>query len=157
MSFGVEDTSFQVWAGQELIRTTHLPIVFVKPSKRSGDFIGGSSKEFRFIPIAAKYHQKLIRHVSGLIPAFETQLFQFPSVDHDDMIDAEVIAISLLTKHSEGELSALTSLIEQEPIIKPNLGTNTCGNCRWFKNNFCELRRFKTSEHEPECSSWQTQ
>lgn len=153
-ALGVEDTTFQVWAGQELIRKTDLPVILVKPSKKSVDFIGGSSKEYRFIPIAAKYNQKLIRHAPGLHPAFENQLFQFPLVEHDDMIDAEVIAVSLLMRPAPSG-TIIASGIESSPIEESI--SNTCGGCRFFQDNFCSARHFTTGKHEPSCPSFQPQ
>jgi phage terminase large subunit-like protein len=150
---GVEDTTFQVWAGQELVRTTSLPIKFVRPSKKSGDFIGGSSKEYRFVPVAAKYHAKLIRHLSTLPPAFENQLFQFPAVDHDDMVDALVIAVSLITK----EQDTIGAFADADTMVSPiGLDTTkmTCGTCSWFNAGHCDLRRFTTHETELGCPEW---
>ena len=84
---GIENVAYQAAAIQELLRTTTLNIVEVKPDK---------DKVTRFQPLAARYERGLVYHSKHLIPEFENELLSFPEAEHDDMCDACSYAYSLL-------------------------------------------------------------
>lgn len=83
----VEAVQYQLAAVQELMRTSSLPVVAVKPDK---------DKASRLIPLAARYEQGFIHHApannANGIKQLEDELVSFPSGAHDDMVDALVYA-----------------------------------------------------------------
>lgn len=82
-SIAIESVQYQAAAVQELLRTTTLPVVGVRPDR---------DKVARFQPLAARYEQGLIHHAPDLPPEFERELLSFPVGTHDDMVDACVYA-----------------------------------------------------------------
>ena len=83
---GMENVAYQKVAIEEMIRTTNLPIVSIKPE---GD------KQLRFMPLLARYEQGLVYHNRNLIKAFEDELLSFPESAHDDMVDAASYAFMM--------------------------------------------------------------
>lgn len=81
----VEQVQFQAAVVQELMRKTNLPIKGFKPDR---------DKVTRFYPLLARYEQGLVYHMRGLLSEFEHELLAFgmKSTDHDDMVDALVMA-----------------------------------------------------------------
>lgn len=83
----VEAVQYQLAAVQELMRTTALPVVPVKPDK---------DKAARLTPLAARYEQGMVRHApshgGNAIKALEDELTAFPNGAHDDLVDALVYA-----------------------------------------------------------------
>ena len=78
-SIAIEQVQFQAAVIQELLRTTKLPVLGVKPDR---------DKVTRFQPLEARYQQGLVTHVPGLPAEFEDELLAFPVGRHDDMVDA---------------------------------------------------------------------
>lgn len=78
-SIAIEQVQYQAAVIQELLRTTRLPVVGVKPDR---------DKVTRFQPLEARYQQGLIVHATGLSSDFEDELLTFPIGTHDDMVDA---------------------------------------------------------------------
>ena len=81
----IEDVQYQSAVVQELLRTTTLPVRGVRPDR---------DKLSRFLPLAARYEQGLVRHASGLPPLFEREVCAFPSGEHDDLVDAAAYAFA---------------------------------------------------------------
>lgn len=78
-SIAIEQVQYQAAVIQELLRTTTLPVLGVKPDK---------DKVTRFQPLEARYQQGLVTHAPDLPPEFEDELLTFPVGKHDDMVDA---------------------------------------------------------------------
>jgi len=79
----VEQVQFQAAVVSELLRTTELPVVGIRPDK---------DKVTRFTGIQARFEQGLVRLTPDLPPEFTRELLGFPVADHDDMVDALVYA-----------------------------------------------------------------
>ena len=79
----VEQVQFQAAVVTELLRTTDLPVVGVRPDK---------DKVTRFTGIQARFEQGLVTLAPDLPPDFSRELLGFPVADHDDMVDALVYA-----------------------------------------------------------------
>lgn len=79
----IEAVQYQLAAVQELMRTTTLPIVAVKPDK---------DKAARLTPLASRYEQGFICHApansGNNIKQLEDELVAFPNGAHDDLVDA---------------------------------------------------------------------
>jgi predicted phage terminase large subunit-like protein len=75
----IETVQYQAAVVQELLRTTSLPVKGVKPDR---------DKQTRFLPLQARYEQRLVWHAEGLTPDFERELLAFPLGQHDDFVDA---------------------------------------------------------------------
>jgi predicted phage terminase large subunit-like protein len=79
----VEQVAYQASVIQELLRTTSLPVVGVRPDR---------DKVTRFLPLQARYEQGLILHAPGLSEDYTRELLGFPVGEHDDLVDAAVYA-----------------------------------------------------------------
>lgn len=79
----VEQVAYQAAVIQELLRTTELPVIGVRPDR---------DKVTRFLPLQARYEQGLILHAPDLSEAYTRELLGFPVGEHDDLIDAAVYA-----------------------------------------------------------------
>ena len=79
----IESVQYQIAVVQELLRKTSLPVKAVKPDR---------DKVARFQSLQARYEQGLVTHVRTLPQDFERELLDFPSGEHDDMVDALVYA-----------------------------------------------------------------
>lgn len=89
----IEAVQYQAAVVQELLRTTRLPVRGVKPDK---------DKLTRFLPLAARYEQGLVKHAPGLPGWFEDELLAFPVGEHDDAADAAAYAWQALGMASGG-------------------------------------------------------
>ena len=75
---------------QELLRTTALPVVGVRPDR---------DKLTRFAPLLTRYEQYRVRHDPARVPAwFRDELLAFPEGRNDDGVDAASLAWSLLAQ-----------------------------------------------------------
>lgn len=83
----IEQVQYQAAVVQELNRTTTLPIRGVRPDK---------DKLTRFLPLAARYEQGLVKHAPGLPGWFEDELLSFPVGEFDDLADAAAYAFAAL-------------------------------------------------------------
>lgn len=83
----IEQVQYQAAVVQELLRTTTLPAMGVRPDK---------DKLTRFLPLLARYEQGLIFHAPSLPSWFEEELLTFPMGEHDDGIDAASMAFDAL-------------------------------------------------------------
>lgn len=79
----IEQVQYQAAVIQELLRTTDLPVVGVKPDK---------DKVTRFMPIETRYEQNMVLHHRSLPHWFEDEVLSFPIGHHDDSVDALVYA-----------------------------------------------------------------
>lgn len=83
----IESVQYQLAAVQELMRTSTLPVVAVRPDK---------DKASRLMPLAARYEQGFIAHApansGNAIKQLEDELTAFPNGAHDDLVDALVYA-----------------------------------------------------------------
>jgi len=79
----VEQVQFQAAVVTELLRTTDLPVVGVRPDK---------DKVTRFTGIQARFEQGMVNLAPDLPGDFTRELLGFPVADHDDMVDALVYA-----------------------------------------------------------------
>lgn len=89
----IEQVQYQAAVVQELNRTTRLPVRGVRPDK---------DKLTRFLPLAARYEQGLVKHAPGLPGWFEDELLAFPVGEHDDAADAAAYAWQALGMASGG-------------------------------------------------------
>lgn len=98
----IESVQYQLAAVQELMRTTHLPVVAVKPDK---------DKASRLMPLAARYEQGFVRHspanANNAIKQLEDELVAFPNAAHDDLVDALVYAWIAATRGGNSLPSAM--------------------------------------------------
>ncbi|CAB4141465.1 Archaeophage PsiM2, terminase large subunit [uncultured Caudovirales phage] len=97
-SIAIEKVQAQAYVAQELIRTTMLPIDPITPQ---GD------KLARFMPIEGKLEHGYLHLSRGLAPYFEDELLNFPSGQHDDMVDALVYAVHALEYSNKLQIIAL--------------------------------------------------
>ena len=89
-TIGIEQTQYQAAVVQELLRTTTLPVVGVRPDR---------DKVTRFAPLLTRYEQYCVRHDPARVPAwFRDELLAFPEGRNDDGVDAASLAWSLLAK-----------------------------------------------------------
>ena len=79
----VEQVQYQAAVVTELLRTTNLPVVGVRPDK---------DKVTRFTGIQARFEQGMVWLSPDLPGEFSRELLGFPVADHDDMVDALVYA-----------------------------------------------------------------
>lgn len=83
----IEAVQYQLVAVQELMRTTRLPVVPVRPDR---------DKAARLLPLASRYEQGMVRHApsnsANSMRLLEDELVSFPSGAHDDLVDALVYA-----------------------------------------------------------------
>jgi predicted phage terminase large subunit-like protein len=89
----IEAVQYQAAVVQELLRTTRLPVRGVRPDK---------DKLTRFLPLAARYEQHLVKHAPGLPGWFEDELLSFPVGEKDDLCDAASMAFQALAMASGG-------------------------------------------------------
>lgn len=89
----VEQVQYQAAVVTELLRTTDLPVIGIRPDR---------DKVTRFTGIQARFEQGMVHLVPGLMPEFTRELLGFPVADHDDMVDALVYAHRAL---GHGQLS----------------------------------------------------
>lgn len=83
----IEQVQYQAAVVQELLRTTTLPVIGVRPDK---------DKLTRFLPLLARYEQSMVCHAIGLASWFEDELLMFPMGEHDDGVDAAAYAFSAI-------------------------------------------------------------
>lgn len=83
----IEAVQYQMAAVQELMRTTTLHVIPVKPDR---------DKAARLMPLASRYEQGYVRHApansQNAIKQLEDELVAFPNGAHDDLVDALVYA-----------------------------------------------------------------
>jgi predicted phage terminase large subunit-like protein len=86
---GIEEVAFQSAVVQELLRTTSLPVVGMRPDV---------DKFRRFLPLAARYEHRLVFHDPDLPPEFTEQITSFTGDDdnEDDFVDAAAYAYRAL-------------------------------------------------------------
>ena len=85
-SIGIENVQYQAAVIQELLRTTKLPVVGIRPDK---------DKVTRFTALEARYEQGLVVQSASLPKWFTDELLSFPIGHHDDSVDAEVYAYTV--------------------------------------------------------------
>lgn len=90
-TIAIEQVQYQAAVIQELLRTTSLPVIGVKPDR---------DKVTRFQPLEARYQQGLVVHTPRLLPDFEDELLSFPVGRNDDMVDALAYAYTAPTQSS---------------------------------------------------------
>ena len=86
-TIAIEQVQYQAAVIQELARTTTLPVKGVAPDK---------DKLTRFMPLLARYEQRLVVHPPGMPGWFDEELLSFPVGEHDDGVDALVYAFQAL-------------------------------------------------------------
>lgn len=86
---GIETVAYQTSVFQELIRTTNLPLLSIKPDK---------DKITRFLPILGRYEHGFVYHNKNLVSDFKSELLNFPLGEHDDMVDALSYAYLLINQ-----------------------------------------------------------
>ena len=98
----IEQVQYQAAVVQELLRTTRLPVRGVRPDK---------DKLTRFLPLAARYEQGLVKHAPGLPGWFEDELLSFPVGEHDDAADAAAYAWQALGMMSGGPVGLMVAAL----------------------------------------------
>ncbi len=83
VSIAIEAVQYQAAVVQELLRTTSLPVMAVRPDR---------DKLTRALPLIARYEQGLVWHAPNLPREFEEELLSFPQGEYDDQVDALVYA-----------------------------------------------------------------
>lgn len=153
-SIGIEAVQYQAAAVEELLRTTSLPVMAVKPDK---------DKLTRFQRLQPRYQQGLVYHANDLPGYFEDELLSFPVGEHDDMVDAAVYGYLLTGDYkksrfmlpdweetSRPDLPGLPSEVTQamESVVQ-----GTCGACAQFDRGrgFCLERQFLVRSVDPAC------
>jgi predicted phage terminase large subunit-like protein len=97
----VEQTQFQAAAVQELLRTTTLPVRGIRPDR---------DKLTRFLPLLARYEQRMVRHDPSGVPAwFRDELLAFPEGAHDDGVDALAYAAQMLLTTGQRALPTVSA------------------------------------------------
>lgn len=91
----VEQAQYQAAAVQELLRTTNLPVVGVKPDR---------DKLTRAQPMIARYERGLVWHAPELAAYYEEELLSFPVGATDDCVDATVYAFEAAEAGSSGDV-----------------------------------------------------
>lgn len=85
---GIEAIAYQQAMSDTLIEETYLPITAIKPTK---------DKHTRALPLSALFENGKLRLTRGEgVDTLREELLQFPYGDHDDLIDALGMAVSLL-------------------------------------------------------------
>lgn len=96
-SIRVESTQYQAAAVQELLRTTSLPIVGVKPDR---------DKLTRAQPMIARYERGLVWHGPEVPGYYLEELLAFPVGAHDDCVDAVGMAFDAAAAGQAGAVAA---------------------------------------------------
>jgi len=86
---GIETVQYQQAVVQELLRTTSLPVIGIKPDK---------DKIARFTPLQARFEQGLVYINPEINPYYLQELQSFPVGSHDDMVDATAYAYQLASR-----------------------------------------------------------
>jgi predicted phage terminase large subunit-like protein len=84
----IEAVQYQAAVVEELVRTTTLPVVPVRPDR---------DKVTRFLPVLARIEHGALRFSPALPGWFFEELLSFPETDHDDAVDALVYAVTAPT------------------------------------------------------------
>ena len=84
----IEAVQYQAAVVEELVRTTTLPVVPVRPDR---------DKVTRFLPVLTRIEHGALRFSPALPAWFFEELLSFPETDHDDAVDALVYAVTAPT------------------------------------------------------------
>jgi predicted phage terminase large subunit-like protein len=84
----IEAVQYQAAVVEELIRTSTLPVVPVRPDR---------DKVTRFLSVLARIEHRALRFAPDLPGWFFEELLSFPETDHDDAVDALVYAVTAPT------------------------------------------------------------
>ncbi len=84
----IEAVQYQAAVVEELVRTTTLPVVPVRPDR---------DKVTRFLPVLARIEHGALRFSPALPGWFFEELLSFPETEHDDAVDALVYAVTAPT------------------------------------------------------------
>jgi predicted phage terminase large subunit-like protein len=84
----IEAVQYQAAVVEELVRTTTLPVVPVRPDR---------DKVTRFLPVLTRIEHGALRFSPALPGWFFEELLSFPETDHDDAVDALVYAVTAPT------------------------------------------------------------
>jgi predicted phage terminase large subunit-like protein len=79
----IEQVQYQAAVVTELLRTTNLPVMGIRPDK---------DKVTRFYPLQARFEQGMVFLSRDLPQEYRRELLGFPVGAHDDMVDATVYA-----------------------------------------------------------------
>lgn len=85
-TIAIEAVQYQAAVVQELLRSTNLPVIAVRPDR---------DKITRFQPLQARYEQRLVWHAPKLAE-YEDELLAFPTGLHDDLVDSSAYAYNAL-------------------------------------------------------------
>lgn len=77
----IEQVQYQAAVVTELLRTTNLPVIGIRPDR---------DKVTRFYPLQARFEQGLVYLANDLPLEFKRELLGFPVGAHDDWVDALV-------------------------------------------------------------------
>jgi predicted phage terminase large subunit-like protein len=84
----IEAVQYQAAVVEELVRTTTLPVVPVRPDR---------DKVTRFLPVLTRIEHGALRFSPALPGWFFEELLSFPETEHDDAVDALVYAVTAPT------------------------------------------------------------
>ena len=84
----IEAVQYQAAVVEELVRTTTLPVVPVRPDR---------DKVTRFLPVLTRIEHGALRFAPTLPGWFFEELLSFPETEHDDAVDSLVYAVTAPT------------------------------------------------------------
>lgn len=119
-SVRIEEVQFQAAVVQELLRTTDLPVAGYKADR---------DKVTRAQRVIRRYEAGLYYHAPTLKPEFQDELLAFPIGEHDDQVDALVIADAALADtvtmefQTLGPRSTIDQLRDSRGITSTGYGT----------------------------------
>ncbi len=154
-SIAVEAVQYQAAVVEELLRSTDLPVVKVRPDK---------DKLTRAQGLIARYEQGLVWHAEDLPRYFEEEVLSFgPDAEHDDLVDAAVYAFwltgewgraQIIIDHEEQAHPASPEVAVVRAAIPSSGQFDRCATCVSFSDGVCQERGLLVSDNDPACAMY---
>lgn len=159
----IEAVQYQAAVVEELLRTTALPVMQVRPDK---------DKLTRAQSLITRYENGLVWHSESLPQYFTNELLSFgPDCEHDDMVDAAVYAYMQTSDYNRPffifpdgreveQAQRREELLQSSPIRIPEtvvemmtheLPGDRCGGCSSFKSGLCMESGFSVRQEGIAC------